>query len=103
MPREINQESLNLMASILMTAKTKEECQSLLYDILTRQELQAVSQRITVAKMLFEKKVYVDIVQATGASTATISRVNRSLHEGAGGYAGALKKLNAVNTQDVQL
>jgi len=52
----------------------------------TKTELASISQRVVVAKMLSEKRVYSDIVAETGASTATISRVNRSLAFGAGGY-----------------
>lgn len=55
-------------------------------DLCTVPELKAMSQRIVVAKMLTDKKVYSDIVLKTGASTATISRVNRSLIYGSDGY-----------------
>lgn len=55
-----------------------EECYDFFEDLCTVNELQAISQRIVVAKMLSEKRVYSDIVRETGASTATISRVNRS-------------------------
>ena len=63
-----------------------EECEALFDDLCTKTELASISQRLVVAKMLNEKKVYSDIVAQTGASTATISRVNRSLAFGAGGY-----------------
>ena len=63
-----------------------EECEALFDDLCTKTELASISQRLVVAKMLSEKKVYSDIVAQTGASTATISRVNRSLQYGSNGY-----------------
>jgi TrpR-related protein YerC/YecD len=60
----------------------------------TKTELASISQRLVVAKMLSEKRVYSDIVEETGASTATISRVNRSLAFGKGGYEKIFAKLN---------
>ena len=66
--------------------ETMEECYNFFEDLCTVPELKALSQRLQVAKMLHEHKVYSEIVQATGASTATISRVNRSLCYGCDGY-----------------
>lgn len=63
----------------IMALESLEECYDFFEDLCTVQERMAISQRIVVAKMLSEKKVYSDIVKDTGASTATISRVNRSL------------------------
>jgi len=62
-----------------MSLESLEECYDFFEDLCTVQELKSISQRIVVAKMLSDKKVYSDIVKETGASTATISRVNRSL------------------------
>ena len=70
----------------ILKLKTPEECYNFLMDLCTVPELKALSQRLQVAKMLHEHKVYSEIVQATGASTATISRVNRSLSYGCDGY-----------------
>ena len=64
-------------------------------DLCTVQELRSLSQRIVVAKMLSEKSVYTDIVNETGASTATISRVNRSLQYGCDGYDKIFERLQA--------
>ena len=69
-----------------MQLKDREECYKFFQDLCTVTEFHAMAQRCVVAKMLSEKKVYADIVSATGASTATISRVNRSLQDGADGY-----------------
>lgn len=75
-------------------------------DICTVKEIETISQRYEVAKMLRENRTYIDIAEATGASTATISRVNRSLNYGCDGYDMVFKRLdeekktnNQVNNQ----
>lgn len=78
----------------ILTLETVEECADFFGDLCTVQELRAMSQRYQVAVMLKEKKVYSDIVKTTGASTATISRVNRSLAYGNDGYDMVLARLN---------
>ena len=70
----------------VLCLETMEESYNFFEDLCTVPELKALSQRLQVAKMLHEHKVYSEIVQATGASTATISRVNRSLSYGCDGY-----------------
>ena len=60
----------------------------------------AISQRLQVAKMLWDHRVYSDIVQATGASTATISRVNRSLNYGVDGYEVIFRRLDQADGKD---
>ena len=78
----------------MLTLETVEECRLFFRDICTIPELKALSQRFKVAKMLTEKHVYNDIVAQTGASTATISRVNRSLsYDGSGGYNIVFERL----------
>ena len=69
-------------------------CDRFFDDLCTVPELKALSQRLQVAKMLSDHRVYSDIVQATGASTATISRVNRSLNYGADGYDIIFERLD---------
>ena len=66
----------------ILTLKTKEECYKFFSDACTPKEIGAIAQRFVVAKMLDKKCVYNEIVEATGASTATISRVSRSMNEG---------------------
>ena len=66
----------------ILTLKTREECYKFFSDACTPKEISAIAQRFVVAKMLNEKKVYNEIVEATGASTATISRVSRAINEG---------------------
>lgn len=70
----------------ILSLHTMEECYNFFDDLCTVPELKALSQRLEVAKMLSEGCVYSDIVAKTGASTATISRVNRSLNYGSDGY-----------------
>ena len=71
---------------ICLTLKSKEECYSFFEDLCTVNELLSLSQRFEVAAMLKEHKTYLEIAEKTGASTATISRVNRSLTYGNDGY-----------------
>ncbi|MCL2106687.1 MAG: YerC/YecD family TrpR-related protein [Oscillospiraceae bacterium] len=78
--------SVEFLFRAILALETMEECYDFFEDLCTVQELKAISQRIVVAKMLSEKRVYSDIVRETGASTATISRVNRSLVYGSDGY-----------------
>jgi TrpR-related protein YerC/YecD len=88
-PKEEN----NLLYESLLQLKDVEECRRFMQDLCTVNELKSISQRVVVAKMLTEKRVYSDIVAATGASTATISRVNRSLSYGEGGYDIVFERL----------
>ena len=79
----------------ILTLKNIDECYDFFEDICTIKEIKSIAQRVAVAKMLTEKRVYSDIVKETGASTATISRVNRSLSYGNDGYQmvfGRIKK-----------
>ena len=71
--------SVDFLFRAIMSMQSLEECYDFFEDLCTVQELKAISQRLVVAKMLSDKKVYSEIVKETGASTATISRVNRSL------------------------
>ena len=66
----------------VLTLKTREECYKFYGDACTPKEIATIAQRFAVAKMLNEKKVYNEIIEATGASTATISRVSRAINEG---------------------
>ncbi len=78
--------NIQYLYETILKIETLEECEALFDDLCTKTELASISQRLVVAKMLSDKKVYSEIVAQTGASTATISRVNRSLAFGAGGY-----------------
>ena len=82
-----------LLYSAVMTLKSEEECQHLFEDLCTPKEIKSLAQRFAVAKMLSEGRIYNDIVEETGASTATISRVSRALNYGQDGYELALSRL----------
>ena len=77
----------------ILSLQTMEECYNFFDDLCTVPELKALSQRLEVARMLSEGKVYSDIVAKTGASTATISRVNRSLNYGSAGYKASVERV----------
>jgi len=72
----------DLLFDALLTLKTREEMSAFFSDACTPKEIDAIAQRFAVAKMLNEKKVYNEIIEKTGASTATVSRVRRSINEG---------------------
>lgn len=77
----------------ILSLQTREECYAFFEDICTIKELQAMAQRFRVAQMLRENKNYQQIQADTGASSATISRVNKCLLYGCGGYATALERM----------
>ena len=87
MEKKLKDKNTDLFFDAILHLKSVDECYDFFEDLCTVNELKSISQRIVVAKMLREKKVYSDIVDETGASTATVSRVNRSLQYGSGGYA----------------
>ena len=82
----------NLFEAI-MKLETQEECYRFFEDLCTVGELHSLAQRLEVAKLLTEKKTYIEISKETNASTATISRINRALEYGADGYKIILNKL----------
>ncbi len=86
-------ENINFLFQAVLSLKTPEECAQFFDDLCTVPELKALSQRLEVARMLSKKQVYSDIVAETGASTATISRVNRALNYGSKGYALVFERL----------
>ena len=84
----------------ILSLENREECFDFFEDVCTINELLSLSQRFEVAKMLREHKTYLDIAEKTGASTATISRVNRSLNYGNDGYDKVFKRLNMLDNDD---
>ena len=78
----------------VLTLESKEECYKFFEDVCTINEILSLSQRFEVAKMLREQKTYLEIAEKTGASTATISRVNRSLNYGNDGYDMVFERIN---------
>ncbi|MDY4812921.1 MAG: YerC/YecD family TrpR-related protein [Ruminococcus sp.] len=97
MNNKIKDEATDLLFKAILSLKNEEECYSFFEDLCTVPELKAMSQRIVVAKMLTDKNVYSDIVTKTGASTATISRVNRSLIYGCDGYEMVFDRIFSKN------
>ena len=92
---KIERKYLNTLYRAILALETKQECAAFLDDIFTIQELDAISQRLEVARLLHEGKNYVDINKMTGASTATICRVSKCLTYGDGGYKTVIEKLEA--------
>lgn len=97
MNSKIIDDHTNHLFEAILTLESVEECYKFFEDLCTVPELKAMSQRYEVAKMLSEKQVYSEIVKKTGASTATISRVNRSLIYGSDGYDMVFKRLEEGN------
>lgn len=86
MNKKIKTEAVAYLFEAILSLKDKDECYTFFEDVCTINELLSLSQRFEVAKMLRERKTYLEIAEKTGASTATISRVNRSLNYGNDGY-----------------
>ena len=86
MSKKIHTEAVDHLFEAVLCLENKEECYTFFEDVCTINELLSLSQRFEVARMLRQKKTYLEISEKTGASTATISRVNRSLTYGNDGY-----------------
>lgn len=94
---KIQSDNMDFLFQCILALRSSEECYDFFEDLCTVNELQAIAQRVVVAKMLSEKRVYSDIVRETGASTATISRVNRSLQFGCNGYEKLFDRIAEQN------
>ena len=97
MSKKIHTEAVDHLFEAVLCLENKEECYTFFEDVCTINELLSLSQRFEVARMLRQKKTYLEISEKTGASTATISRVNRSLTYGNDGYELVLKRLDEKN------
>lgn len=93
MSKTVRTEAVDHLFEAILTLENKEECYTFFQDVCTINELLSLSQGYEVAKMLREKKTYLEIAEKTGASTATISRVNRSLNYGCDGYDMVFSRL----------
>lgn len=102
MEKTIRTESVDDFFDALMQLKNKEEFYSFFEDVCTTNEVVSIAQRLEVAKMLFEEKTYIEIAKKTGASTATISRVNRSLNYGNGSYEVLFERLGIKKDKENQ-
>ncbi|MDU5807928.1 MAG: YerC/YecD family TrpR-related protein [Finegoldia magna] len=96
----IKDKTLDEFFDAIMMLNGREELQRFFEDVCTLRELHSISQRLEVAKLLKIRKTYSEIEKDTGASTATISRVNRSLQNGAKGYEIVLDNLIAKNLEE---
>ena len=94
MSKKIQSAAMDRLFDGILSLKTKEECYTFFEDVCTINELLSLSQRYEVASMLKNKKTYLEIAEKTGASTATISRLNRSLNYGNDGYELVFGRLN---------
>ena len=94
MNQKIRTEAVDHLFEAILSLKNKEECYIFFEDVCTINELLSLSQRYELARMLREHRTYLDIAEKTGASTATISRVNRSLNYGNDGYDMVFARLN---------
>ena len=92
MSRKIRTEAVDSLFDAVLSLKSREECYTFFEDVCTINEL---LQRFEVAKMLRDQKTYLEIAEKTGASTATISRVNRSLNYGNDGYDMVFERLQS--------
>ena len=97
---KIAREQIDELAKAMLTLKSVEEARGFFEDILTVGEVQVIAQRLAVARMLRQGTTYQEIAESTGASTATISRVNRALTYGAGGYLLVLERMEASAEAD---
>ena len=93
MNEKLKNEQMNILMDAILSLSSLEECYAFFEDLCTISELKSMEQRFEVARMLKNGMQYTEIVEKTGASTATISRVNRALLYGADGYATAIRKL----------
>lgn len=93
----------DILYEAILTLKDLDECKKFFVDLCTVAELRAMEQRFEVALLLNEGMIYNDILERTGASSATISRVNRSLQYGADGYQEVLPRIREKYKSDVKL
>ena len=94
---KFKREDIDELFEAVLTLRDQEDCYRFFEDLCTKPELNAMAQRIVVAKLLTDKTVYSEIVKRTGASTATISRVNRSLQYGSNGYEVLFQRIEEKN------
>ena len=95
--KEMNDKSIDVLFKAVLTLQNVDECRRFFNDLCTITELKSISQRMEVALMLKEGCVYTDIAEKTGASTATISRVNRCINYGSDGYNLVIDRMEKNN------
>jgi len=101
MNKKIKTDAVDRLFEAILSLQSKEECYIFFEDLCTVNELLSLSQRYEVATMLSARKTYLEIAEKTGASTATISRVNRSLNYGNDGYEMVFERTNHVEEKSI--
>lgn len=99
--KNIHDNYADMLYKAVLQLKDVDECRRFFDDLCTIAELRSMSQRVEVARMLSEKKIYTDIAKETGASTATISRVNKCLNYGENGYNLVLERLKEIENGEL--
>lgn len=99
MGKSVRTQAVNELFEAILTLKDQEECFAFFEDVCTVNELLSLAQRFEVAKMLKEGHTYMEVAEQTGASTATISRVNRSLNYGKDGYEMVFARIRENHEQ----
>lgn len=99
MNKKIHTEAVDQLFEAILVLKNKDECYDFFEDLCTVNEILSLSQRFEVAAMLREHETYLKIAEQTGASTATISRVNRSLNYGNDGYEMVMERIRKNKTE----
>lgn len=94
MGKSVRTQAVSELFEAILTLQNEEECFAFFEDVCTVNELLSLAQRFEVAKMLTEGHTYMEVAEETGASTATISRVNRSLNYGKDGYETVFARMN---------
>ncbi|HAS20253.1 MAG TPA: TrpR YerC/YecD [Lachnospiraceae bacterium] len=100
MNKKLRTSAVSHLFEAILTLETEEECYSFFEDLCTVNELLSISQRFEVACMLRRHETYLQIAAKTGASTATISRVNRSLNYGDDGYSLVFSRMKSLQEED---
>ena len=99
---KIKSEEMDLFFQAILKLKNIDECYNFFEDVATINEIKSLAQRLHVAKLLSEKKTYTEIADITGASTETISRVNRCVNYGSDGYTTILKRMKEESCKEVK-
>ena len=102
MNSKIKSDEADFLFQAILSLKDMDECYTFFEDVCTINEIQSLAQRFEVARLLREKKTYLEIAERTGASTATISRVNRSLNYGNDGYDMVFRRMEAEEQKDTK-
>lgn len=97
---KIKSPEADFLFEAILTLENLEECYRLFEDVCTINEIKSIAQRFQVAKMLKDRRTYIDIADTTGASTATISRVNRALNYGNDGYKIVFERMREAKSKE---